>query len=371
MSREGLRHLADVDRQEEERDEQRRDRGLRVPRDLAHGPTAEQQDLGHAACSSSPALPRRPRAGARSPAGTRRRATAARRRSRPTRISAAVEPPHDLGDRARAVLHVERERVGLGDDPLEPRAARRSRASTRVASAPSSSTVTTSWPICAFRLAGVPSATILPASMIATRSQSWSASSMYWVVRKTVVPVALIRRTSSQTASREAGSSPVVGSSRNSTSGRMDERARQVEAPLHAARVGLGAPVGGLAQPDELEQLLRARLSVGALDAVQAALQLEQLAAGLDGIEPDLLERDADAPPHLGRVGDHVDGPRRWRSRWSAAAACTASCTVVVLPAPFGPRKPKTSPRLMFRSMSRTASTPPLNVRRSERTSTA
>ena len=55
--------------------------------------------------------------------------------------------------------------------------------------------------------------------MIASRSQSLSASSRYWVVRNTVVPPSLIRRTSSQIVSREAGSSPVVGSSRNSTSG--------------------------------------------------------------------------------------------------------------------------------------------------------
>ena len=45
--------------------------------------------------------------------------------------------------------------------------------------------------------------------------------------------------------------------------------------------------------------------------------------------------------------------------------------TVVVLPAPFGPRKPKTSPRTTVRSMPRTASIPPSNVRASERVSIA
>ena len=55
--------------------------------------------------------------------------------------------------------------------------------------------------------------------MIASRSQSSSASSRYWVVRKMVVPLALMLRTSSQTVSREAGSRPVVGSSRKSTLG--------------------------------------------------------------------------------------------------------------------------------------------------------
>jgi serine/threonine-protein kinase len=45
--------------------------------------------------------------------------------------------------------------------------------------------------------------------------------------------------------------------------------------------------------------------------------------------------------------------------------------TVVVLPAPFGPRKPNTSPAATVRSMSRTASIPPLKVRRSERAAIA
>ena len=89
----------------------------------------------------------------------------------------------------------------------------------RSASAPCSSTETTSLPISAFRLSGVPSATSSPLSMIASRSQSSSASSRYCVVRKMVVPVELMLRTSSQTVSRDAGSSPVVGSSRKSTFG--------------------------------------------------------------------------------------------------------------------------------------------------------
>ena len=67
---------------------------------------------------------------------------------------------------------------------------------------------------------GVPSATIRPPSMIPTRSASWSASSRYWVVRKTVVPSSLSAATSSQIALRLTGSRPVVGSSRNSTRAR-------------------------------------------------------------------------------------------------------------------------------------------------------
>ena len=55
--------------------------------------------------------------------------------------------------------------------------------------------------------------------MIPTRSASWSASSRYWVVRKTVVPSSFSLVTSSQIAWRLTGSSPVVGSSRKRTEG--------------------------------------------------------------------------------------------------------------------------------------------------------
>src|SRR5688572_5636718 len=45
--------------------------------------------------------------------------------------------------------------------------------------------------------------------------------------------------------------------------------------------------------------------------------------------------------------------------------------TVVVLPAPLGPRKPKSSPRETSRSIPRTASIPPLKVRLRPLASTA
>ena len=73
--------------------------------------------------------------------------------------------------------------------PARARAARRARTRCAPRRRRRSETETTSWPISALSCSGVPSATILPSSMIATRSQSLSASSRYWVVRKTVVPV--------------------------------------------------------------------------------------------------------------------------------------------------------------------------------------
>ena len=85
-------------------------------------------------------------------------------------------------------------------------------------------------PTSALSESGVPSATIRPALMIPTRSASWSASSRYWVVRKTVVPSRLRASTSSQIDLRLTGSRPVVGSSRKRTRGswtRAEARSRR------------------------------------------------------------------------------------------------------------------------------------------------
>lgn len=60
---------------------------------------------------------------------------------------------------------------------------------------------------------------IRPSCRIAIRSASCSASSRYCVVRRTVVPRAARSRTTCHTSMRACGSSPVVGSSRNTIGG--------------------------------------------------------------------------------------------------------------------------------------------------------
>jgi ABC-2 type transport system ATP-binding protein len=74
-------------------------------------------------------------------------------------------------------------------------------------------------PTEAFSCPGVPSAITRPWSITAMPSASWSASSRYWVQSKIVVPSSTSARMMSQTWLRERGSSPVVGSSRNISSG--------------------------------------------------------------------------------------------------------------------------------------------------------
>ena len=75
------------------------------------------------------------------------------------------------------------------------------------------------WPTDALSSPGVPSAITRPWSITAIRVASWSASSRYCVHSSTVVPWPTSARMMSHTWLRERGSSPVVGSSRNISSG--------------------------------------------------------------------------------------------------------------------------------------------------------
>ena len=56
---------------------------------------------------------------------------------------------------------------------------------------------------------------------------------------------------------RLVGSSPVVGSSRKSTGGRVDQAGGQVEPAPHPARVALEHPVGGVGEVELGQQLGR------------------------------------------------------------------------------------------------------------------
>src|SRR5215207_3812188 len=100
-----------------------------------------------------------------------------------------------------------------------PSTSRRMRSASVSRSASSSRRCSVLLPTELLSLRLVPSAMSLPWSITASRFASRSASSRYCVVRSTVVPPAAIVRTMSQTWLRLRGSSPVVGSSRKSTSG--------------------------------------------------------------------------------------------------------------------------------------------------------
>ena len=123
----------------------------------------------------------------------------------------------------------------------------------------------------------------------------------------TVVPAAVRASIVSHMPSRERGSRPVVGSSRNSTGGRRDERRGEVEPPAHAARVGLGGPLGRLGELEALEQLVRARLRVLARQVVELPDHLEVLEAGQVLVDGRVLAGEPDLGPQRGRVAHDVE----------------------------------------------------------------
>ena len=101
-------------------------------------------------------------------------------------------------------------------------------------------------------------------------------------------------RSSPTCSSRLRGSRPVVGSSRNSTGGRDDERGGEVEPPPHAARVGLRGALRGVGEVEALEQLVGARARLGAAEVVELADHLEVLEAGQVLVDRGVLAGEAD-----------------------------------------------------------------------------
>ena len=87
----------------------------------------------------------------------------------------------------------------------------------------------------------------------------------------------------------------------------MDETHRHVELALHSAGVGAREAVRAVGQVEVAEQLVRALGQASATQAMQPALEVEVFAAGGLGIDGNSLADDADEPPNLLRMLDHVD----------------------------------------------------------------
>ena len=163
--------------------------------------------------------------------------------------------------------------------PCAPRARRprRRRARVAIARAPrrvsagsASRSCSDDSPTEALSSSAVPSATTLPRSMTAMRSASWSASSRYCVVSSTVEPVATRRRMVSHICARVRGSRPGGRLVEEDERRLRDEARREVEAAAHAAGELLERTLGGIGQPELLEQLGGLRLRLGAAEAEQA-----------------------------------------------------------------------------------------------------
>ena len=205
---------------------------------------------------------------------------------------------------------------------------------------PSTRATITSLPIARFSAVGESSATMRPWSMIPTRSASSSASSRYCVVRKIVTPAcAFSWRTSSHTRVRLTGSRPVVGSSRNSTSGLCTRAAARSRRRF---------------MPPEYVAIRRSRASPSSMSPARS--RTRRSASPRSSPNRRAWSRSSSRPLCWSSSAASCSAtPMRSRTAsgsvvtsWPATTARPAVGvsrvhsirTVVVLPAPLGPRKP-------------------------------
>ena len=99
----------------------------------------------------------------------------------------------------------------------------------------------------------------------------------------------------------------MVGSSRNSTRWRVHEAARDLQAPSHAAGVGLDRLVTPVPEVDHLEHLAHPRWDDPGVDAVELGVQAEVLLGGEVAVERRVLEHEADVPADVVALIDDVE----------------------------------------------------------------
>src|SRR5262249_12983267 len=98
---------------------------------------------------------------------------------------------------------------------------------------------------------------------------------------------------------RLCGSTPVVGSSRNSHLGSRVPPAAGVQAAFHAAGKGAGPIVGPFREPHGRENAVDAASQRLAVHAVEAAEEFQVLAGRQIGVNRQVLRADADNPTEV------------------------------------------------------------------------
>ena len=137
----------------------------------------------------------------------------------------------------------------------------------------------------------------------------------------------------------------------------VDDAPGDVQPLAHAAGVALDALLLAALQPDELEHLVDAQ----PLRLARHAVELGEVAEVVEGRQPFVepavaAEHVADPLTHRLRVRDDVV-PSTRACPLVGSSRVISILIVVVLPAPFGPRRPKSSPCSTANDTPRTAST--------------
>ena len=161
--------------------------------------------------------------------------------------------------------------------------------------------------------------------MMATRSHSRSASSIRWVVRNTVLPRSRMPRTSVQIARRACGSSPVVSSSRNTSSGSLMSASAMnsrcfcpPESVMNHALRFSASPSCSSSRSPSIGRAVERRPEVHRLAHLDALLQLRLLQLHADPLLQLVDVRDRIEPEHRDRARDPAGAPlRRTPSSWS------------------------------------------------------
>ncbi len=156
---------------------------------------------------------------------------------------------------------------------------------------------------------GVPAATTRPPSTTTTSSASRSASSIRCVVSTTAAPPSRTSAMRSHTASRACGSSPALGSSRNTTSGRptiAQASASRWRWPPESRRTAVPA------KPSTPSR--SASSATGSGVRVQARHVLEQLQRAGAHRQSAVLQHHADARPVGGVRGERVGAQHAHRA---------------------------------------------------------
>ena len=110
-------------------------------------------------------------------------------------------------------------------------------------------------------------------------------------------------------------------------------------------------------EPYQLEQLLDSRLLLAARHAVELGEVAQVVVAGEPLVHAALAAEDVpDALPHLACLLDDVVAQHARTSPAVGMSSVISILIVVVLPAPFGPSSPNSSPLAISKETPRTAS---------------
>ena len=136
------------------------------------------------------------------------------------------------------------------------------------------------------------------------------------------------------------------------------ERPGDRQPSLHPARQRLDLVVGAFAQLDEIDELVRPPAEVAPGQAEVAAVDDDVLADRQLHVQRVLLRHDAEPRADVRALRHRIQAEDAQRSRRRRRDAPDHSHRRR-LPAPFGPRKPKASPRCTSKSTPSTAASPP------------